>query len=162
MRFITAVKWPADLSIYIAKTRRQITQTRLIRDPHFAPSVKREYDFACALCITQLGIIEAAHIIPASEPDGVDEVWNGVALCPNHHRLFDSRLFVIDQDLIVRIDQPRLDFLVEANREVGHELLTNHADKSVLPPTFWDEDEELRARMQKALHWVAKKAGMAE
>jgi putative restriction endonuclease len=151
---------PSDLTEYISYIRRQITQTRLSRDPHFARNVKREYDYACALCVTQLGITEASHIIPASEPDGVDEVWNGVALCPNHHKLFDSRLFVIDQDLIVRIDQPRLDFLVEANREVGRELLTDHADKSVLPPAFWDEDAALRARMQQALIWVAMKAGM--
>jgi putative restriction endonuclease len=152
----------SDPSEYISYTRRQITQTRSSRDPQFARAVKREYDYACALCITQLGITEAAHIIPASVPESVDEVWNGVALCPNHHKLFDSRLFVIDQNLIVRVDQPRLDFLVETNREVGRELLTSHADKSVLPPTFWDEDAALRARMQQALRWVAQRAGMAE
>lgn len=153
---------PSGLSEYISYTRRQITQTRLSRDPQFARGVKREYDYACALCITQLGITEAAHIIPASEPAGVDEIWNGVALCPNHHKLFDSRLFVIDHDLIVRVDRPRLNFLIEANREAGRELLTNYADKSVLPPAFWDEDATLRTRMQQALHWVAKRAGMAE
>lgn len=146
---------------YIEETRRRIMATRLSRSPRFASDVKREFDYACSVCTAQLGIVEAAHIIPASEPNGVDEVWNGIALCPNHHRLFDSRLFVIDPDLVVHIDQERIDFLIECNRESGLSYMTDHAETSVLPPTFWNEDAILRARMQEGLLWVVEKAGMA-
>lgn len=152
---------PAQLSGYINDTRSRIMVARLSRAPRFSADVKREYDYACAVCTAQLGIVEAAHIIPASDPSGLDELWNGIALCPNHHRLFDSRLFVIDLDLIVHIDQQRIDFLVESDRASGLDYITPYADRSVLPPIFWNEDAALRARMQDALLWVLQKAGMA-
>jgi putative restriction endonuclease len=134
---------------------------RLSRDPKFSMDVKRQYDYACAVCTTQLGIVEAAHIIPASEPRGLDQLWNGIALCPNHHSLFDSRLFVIDPDLIVHIDQQRIDFLAESNRASGMNNLIPYADRAVHPPTFWKKNAALRAQMQDALLWVLEKAGMA-
>jgi putative restriction endonuclease len=151
---------PAQLPAFIRDTRSRITATRLIRDPRFSADVKREYDFACAVCTAQLGIIEAAHIIPASEEAGADEVWNGIALCPNHHRLFDSRLFVIDPELVMRVDRQRIEFLVECDRASGLDQITNYADRPVLPPAFWSEAPASKAQMQAALRWVVEKAGM--
>jgi putative restriction endonuclease len=151
----------SQISGYIDEARRRITATRLNRSPRFSGDVKREYDYACSVCTAQLGIVEAAHIIPVSEPEGVDEVWNGIALCPSHHKLFDSRLFVVDPGLIVRVDQQRVNFLIESNRESGLNYLTDYAGASVLPPTFWNEDSGLRARMEKGLLWVVERAGIA-
>ena len=39
---------------------------------------------------SKLNIVVGAHIYPASAPGSVDEVTNGLALCQNHHWLFDA------------------------------------------------------------------------
>ena len=58
--------------------------------------VVKRYGAKCAVCEVALKeILEAAHIVPKSE-DGVDDSRNGLILCANHHRMFDSNLFAID------------------------------------------------------------------
>ena len=47
----------------------------------------------CGLNVPEL--LEAAHIIP-DEHDGADDPRNGLVLCCNHHRAYDSNLFLID------------------------------------------------------------------
>jgi hypothetical protein len=42
------------------------------------------------------GLIEAAHIYPASAPNSPDTVPNGLGLCGNHHNLLDSHKLHID------------------------------------------------------------------
>ena len=145
---------------YIEEARRRITVVRTQRSPLFARGVKIEYDYACAVCLAQMGIVEAAHIVPVSE-GGSDDLWNGIALCPNHHRLFDCRLFVVDPELIVRIDHPRVEFLVDCERDSGLEILRDHDGEAVLKPVFWDEDEDRRLRMQAALEEVLARAAVA-
>lgn len=153
-------KSSSEIGNFIQKTRRRVMSARFHRDPRFSSDVKREYDYSCAVCRTQLGIVEAAHIVPISEPEGTDAIWNGVALCPNHHKLFDSRLYVIDSDLIVRVDKERLEFLVESDRQSGLQYLTDHDGQTALSPVFWKEDPSLTKRMKRALKIVGKRSGL--
>jgi hypothetical protein len=82
---------PDDAS---AARARQATM-RLVRDAKFGQSVVVAYGGRCAMCGINLGLVSGAHIYPVRAVDSVDEVWNGVALCDNHHRAFDShRLWV--------------------------------------------------------------------
>ena len=74
------------------------------------------FDYTCGVCDAQLDIIEAAHIIPVSEEGSVDEVWNGISLCPNHHTLFDSRLLLINADLEISSDDAVIQFLINEGR----------------------------------------------
>jgi hypothetical protein len=47
------------------------------------------------MCGLNFGLVTAAHIDPVATVDSVDEVWNGLCLCPNHHAAFDSyRLWI--------------------------------------------------------------------
>lgn len=63
----------------------------LVRDARFSRRVSAAYGGRCAMCGLGVGIVEAAHIVPAAA--GTDDTSNnGIALCPNHHRLFDSHL----------------------------------------------------------------------
>ena len=41
------------------------------------------------MCGIQLGLIDAAHIIPHSNEKGTDDLDNGISLCPLHHRAYD-------------------------------------------------------------------------
>lgn len=70
----------------------------LVRDARFARDVVRAYGGFCALCGLDLGLVQGAHIYPASAPGSSDEVWNGLCLCSNHHAAFDRHLLWIDPD----------------------------------------------------------------
>ncbi|WP_437487286.1 HNH endonuclease [Sorangium sp. So ce1014] len=136
-----------------AKTiRRRIALERLERDQRFALLVRKQYDFACAVCSTQLNIAEGAHIIPACEPKGVDEVWNGVSLCPNHHKLFDAKVYVVRPTLEIVIDSHAIEFFMECKRSNGlDELLIRYSGCQIRRPAFFERDSELTARMKRAL-----------
>lgn len=78
------------------RARRSILS--LVRDARFARDVVRAYAGLCALCGLDLGLVQGAHIYPASAPGSSDEIWNGVCLCSNHHAAFDRHLLWIDPD----------------------------------------------------------------
>jgi predicted restriction endonuclease len=83
-----------ELDAASANRARQ-TVTRLVRSAEFGQKVVTAYGKKCAMCGINLGLVSGAHILPVSSVSSVDEVWNGIALCENHHRAFDShRLWV--------------------------------------------------------------------
>jgi hypothetical protein len=69
---------------------------RLVRSAEFGQKVVAAYDEKCAMCGINLGLVSGAHILPVSAPNSVDQVWNGVALCENHHRAFDRHLIWVE------------------------------------------------------------------
>ena len=64
----------------------------------------------CALCDCQIdSLIQAAHIWPVSDikkaklsfndkKDKASDAENGIWLCENHHKLFDSNLLTVNQE----------------------------------------------------------------
>jgi len=72
-----------------------VTIVRNFRDARFRPTVLRAYGFRCCITDIALRLVEAAHIIPVSDPRSTDDIWNGVALSANHHRAYDSGLLGI-------------------------------------------------------------------
>jgi len=149
---ITVVPATAMPALPAETIRRRIALERLERDHRFAPLVVAQYDFACAVCSTQLNIVEGAHIIPACEPQGTDEVWNGVSLCPNHHRLFDAKVYVIRPSLRIAIDNDAVEFFRECNRSNGlDEVLLRYDGSEIRKPTFFGRDRALTSHMKRAL-----------
>lgn len=137
----------------IQNERRRVLQSRLERNTRFSPNVLPLFDFSCAICELQLQIVEAAHIIPVHDSRGVDEPWNGLALCRNHHRLYDRRVMLIDGRAIVRSDAEILD-VIEAE---GH---GNGLDQWVKPyldrplavlPADYRTDPIFQSNMSRAL-----------
>jgi putative restriction endonuclease len=152
---------PAELPSFIQHERERFAATRLSRDARFAPLVKEQFDYACAVCRVQLEIVEAAHIIPAHDPRGRDEIWNGLALCPSHHRLFDARRFVVSPDLTIRLDFDALAFLRDSGRSEGEHLLTDFDGQRIREPLFWDRNASARERMSESLNYASGLAGLA-
>lgn len=63
--------------------------------PKFRFDVMKRYGPKCAVCdLTLDPTLEAAHIYPVSE-DGSDHEENGLVMCANHHKIFDSHFFAI-------------------------------------------------------------------
>jgi hypothetical protein len=63
---------------------------RAVRNRAFALSVMNMDGGQCCFCGIQGPMLQAAHIHPHSAPNSTDQVENGLALCANHHSLFDS------------------------------------------------------------------------
>ncbi len=132
--------------------RRRIALERLERDRRFALLVRAQYGFACAVCSTQLNIVEGAHIVPACEPQGSDEVWNGVSLCPNHHRLFDAKVYVIRPSLTIAIDNDTVAHLRKSKRSSGlDDVLLRYDGSQIRRPAFFGRDGALTSLMTQAL-----------
>lgn len=83
--------------------------TRVVRDQRFGVAVRRVYHEKCALCNVGYRLkgrslaLEAAHIIPVESRGRLSDLRNGVLLCRNHHALFDSYAWTIDEDLRVLV-----------------------------------------------------------
>jgi len=101
------------------RRRVSVTSQRYNRDPRFKSEVLSAYDRKCAVCSIQLGIIEAAHIIPHSHENGSDDIQNGLALCPNHHTMFDSGLIGISETHRVLVNWKRVDYLRQIQLATG-------------------------------------------
>ena len=72
------------------------------RDPNFRTTVLRAYEDRCAFCGYDLRLggspvgIDAAHV-QMRKRGGPDRIENGLALCVQHHRLFDFGALGLDQ-----------------------------------------------------------------
>lgn len=93
---------PADTERRVAI--RQVAQR--VRDARFRSRVLAAYGDRCAFCDLDLGLIEAAHIHPVSD-GGPDQIVNGVAACPTHHRALDRGLLVVQDDLTITVNTKR-------------------------------------------------------
>jgi putative restriction endonuclease len=88
------------------RERRRLLQTisRVSRDANFRERVLNAYGHRCAVTRMQLRLVEAAHILPVSRPESIDDVRNGIALSPTYHRALDSGLIYLADDYTMSID----------------------------------------------------------
>lgn len=76
-----------------------------VRDAEFSRIVRSAYNNKCALCGVELGLVVGAHIYPVNAPNSQDKVWNGIALCHNHHSAFDSHNIWLNSNYSIQIRQ---------------------------------------------------------
>ena len=50
-------------------------------------------------------LLDAAHIIPDTEPEGAPVVPNGLALCKLHHAAFDRQFLGVRPDYVIEVRQ---------------------------------------------------------
>jgi putative restriction endonuclease len=114
--------------------RRYVTSTvmRRIHQAAFRERVLAAYQSQCALChLRHRELLDAAHIIPDSEPDGEAHVRNGIALCKLHHAAFDKFFLGIrpDYQIVIRSDVRR----ESDGPMLLHGLQGMHGTKLLLP-----------------------------
>jgi putative restriction endonuclease len=80
-------------------------ETRIrLHQQRFKLDVMRAYRNRCAICaLRERSLVQAAHIVPDVEPEGIAAVVNGLALCAIHHLAFDRNVLGIDPDGVVHI-----------------------------------------------------------
>ncbi len=75
-----------------------------LHQQRFKLDVMHAYRHRCAICaLRERALVQAAHIVPDIEPEGVAVVVNGLALCAIHHLAFDRNLLGIDPAGVVHI-----------------------------------------------------------
>ena len=98
----------------------------------FRERVLDAYQSQCALCrLKHRELLDAAHIIPDYEKDGLPVVTNGLALCKLHYAAFDQSILGIRPDYIVSI---RADIRDETDGPMlKHGLQGLHNTRIVIP-----------------------------
>jgi putative restriction endonuclease len=118
-----------------AFTRRYVTaQTRRrLHQPVFRARVIQAYTTRCAVCaLAHAPLLDAAHIAPDADPDGIAAVRNGLALCKIHHAAYDADILGISPDLVVDI---RADVLAEIDGPMlRHGLQELHGSRLRIVP----------------------------
>lgn len=110
--------------------------TRLVRQrlhqQAFRERVLDAYRQHCAIChLRHQELLEAAHIVADSDPEGEPRVSNGLALCKLHHAAFDCHILGVNPDCRVEV---RLDVLEEVDGPMlKHGLQGFHGAQLLLP-----------------------------
>ena len=117
-----------NLRRYIfAETKRRLHQ------PVFRATVMRAYGTQCAVCALRHGqLLDAAHIVPDADENGIASVTNGLALCKIHHAAYDSAILGVTPDLIVEIKSDLLSEIDGPMLEYG--LKERHGQKLMVVP----------------------------
>lgn len=113
----------------------------------FRKQVLSAYDHHCAMCSIYFDeFLDAAHIVPDSEPLGVPTVSNGLALCGLHHRAFDRFLVDVDDNYRLQLS-PAL--LQRRDGPIFQSAFLDRHDRQIRLPSRADQLPErslLRAR----------------
>lgn len=127
-----------------AQARRRyitsITKYRLHQSA-FRDRVLAAYESRCALCrLGHAGLLDAAHIVPDSEPDGHPIVSNGLSLCKIHHAAYDQNFLGIRPDFRVEV---KLKLLDEVDGPMlQHGIKAMHGTQIVLPKAKADRPDQ--------------------
>lgn len=114
--------------------RYALRQTRQrLHQPVFRATVLHAYETRCAVCsLRHSSLLDAAHIVPDRDEDGIASVRNGLAMCKIHHAAFDVGVLGIRPDLVVEI---RADILEEVDGPMlEHGLKARHGQRLMAVP----------------------------
>ncbi len=92
--------------------RRYVTASvrRRLHQRTFREHVLAAYARQCALCrLKHPELLDAAHIVPDRERQGVARVSNGLALCKLHHAAYDENVLGIRPDYVVEVREDVLE-----------------------------------------------------
>jgi putative restriction endonuclease len=113
-------------------SRKETTILRVVRDTKQAKKIKQLYEYRCQVCNIILEgsagpYAEAAHIKPLGSPhNGPDTFDNLLCLCPNHHVLFDTGGFVVDEKMnLVGLDG---ELTVHPEHKINNEYVQYHKE----------------------------------
>jgi putative restriction endonuclease len=113
--------------LYVTSTMRIRLHQRAFRE-----RVLEAYRRQCAFCrLRHEELLDAAHIIPDSAPEGEPVVTNGLALCNLHHSAFDRFFIGVRPDYVIEI---RPDILEEGDGPtLRYAIQGLHGQRIVLP-----------------------------
>lgn len=122
-----------DEALILGRRRHITRQVRIrLQQQSFRGRVLAAYRTQCACCrLRHAELLDAAHIVPDSDPEGVPLVRNGISLCKLHHSAFDSFLIGISPEYVIEV---RKDILEEADGPMLLHGLQGMNKKQILLP----------------------------
>lgn len=109
----------------------------------FRERVLLAYQNQCAMCrLRHPELLDAAHIIPDSEMEGIPIISNGLSLCKIHHAAFDKNIIGISPDFIIHVRQDILEEIDGPMLKYGLQSL--EAKTIVLPHRKADHPDQNR------------------
>ncbi|MFN3670392.1 MAG: HNH endonuclease [Bosea sp. (in: a-proteobacteria)] len=126
-----------------------VTTKKKLRALDFGRRVLGAYNHQCAMCGTQLRLIDGAHILPVEHDESTDQTSNGIALCPLHHRAYDRGLVAFDHLFNVTTNETMVKKLKADSRDGGLATFRkNLRPVLVIPPD--KKDRPARKMVEKA------------
>lgn len=81
-----------------------------VHQREFRTKVLLAYENQCSICrLKHRRLLDAAHILPDSHPEGHPVVTNGLSLCKIHHSAYDTNLLGVDSRHTVHINRDLLE-----------------------------------------------------
>ncbi|MCB2175258.1 MAG: HNH endonuclease [Actinomycetales bacterium] len=118
---------------------RRLAKQRL-HQPAFRTRVLLAYETRCAICELRHGsLLDAAHIVPDSEPLGLPTTSNGLALCKIHHAAYDQNMLGVSPDYRVAINHAVLEEI--DGPMLKHGLQEMHGRTIVVPTRAKDRPD---------------------
>jgi putative restriction endonuclease len=135
----------ADVDIrrrYITQVTRQRIHQRTFRD-----RVLQAYRERCAVCrLRHVSLLDAAHIVADSDPEGEPVISNGLSLCKLHHAAYDALYFSVRPDYHLEV---RKDILEESDGPMLlHGLQEINESRIELPSRVRDRPDPSRLRLR--------------
>lgn len=99
----------ATADAILRRYARVVTKRRLHQET-FRIHVLEAYTERCTICrFAHADMLDAAHIIPDSDPAGMAAVPNGLSLCKLHHAAYDRNILGISPDYKIKIRRDVMD-----------------------------------------------------
>lgn len=120
-----------DSPLSIKRYVHSMVRSRL-HQGRFRIDVLTAYRERCCLChLGHRELLDAAHIIPDSEPGGDPIVQNGLSLCKIHHAAFDQNLLGISPDYEIHVNRELME--ERDGPMLKHGIQELHGSRLVLP-----------------------------
>ena len=130
-RLESALPAVEDDRALLRRYRTAAARTR-IHQRAFRERVLHAYREQCAFCrLRHKVLLDAAHIVPDTDPLGEPRVQNGMALCKLHHAAFDRLFLGVTPDYTIQVRRDILD--EEDGPMLLHGLQELHGERIVLP-----------------------------
>ena len=116
----------------------------------FREKVLDAYRSQCSFCrLKHRELLDAAHIIPDTYPEGKPIITNGIALCKLHHSAFDSFILGVTPDYIIQVREDVLE--EEDGPMLQYGLQGLHKTKLILPSSKnnWPSKDSLAWKYDK-------------
>ncbi len=123
---------------------------RRVHQGVFRTRVLIAYKQHCAICyLGHPPLLDAAHILPDTHPNGHPTVDNGISLCRIHHAAYDTKIIGIRPDYHVEVNEAVL--MEKDGPMLKHGLQEFHESKLILPrsKSDWPKEENLEERYQQ-------------
>jgi len=122
---------------------RVVSVVQTFREARFRPLVLRAYGYRCCLTGVALRLVDAAHIVPVSDPTSTDEPRNGIALNPLLHRAYDCGLLgllpggktAMSARMLDQLKKQKLDAGIDLVRGLVPDVMTLPASPEFHPPS---------------------------